>query len=149
MRTCGDCGKPRPDGEFAWKIRSKGLRQSKCRECQKKYGKKWYHANRKKHVRDCVKWRELAKQRVRELFYTYLSEHPCIECGESDPVVLEFAHRDRSTKEFTVGEAIPKGLSLDKVRREISKCFVLCANCHRRATAREGGWWKLSRSSSG
>jgi hypothetical protein len=67
----------------------------------------------------------------------YLREHPCVDCGESDPVVLEFDHlRD---KEFCVGQGF-WDRRWQSVLDEIAKCEVVCANCHRRRTARRGGF---------
>jgi hypothetical protein len=59
-------------------------------------------------------------------------DHPCIECGEDDPVVLEFDHL--GGKLFDVGRAI-SDRSWDSILEEIAKCEVVCANCHRRRTA--------------
>ena len=69
---------------------------------------------------------------VRQYIVNYLESHPCISCGESDTVVLEFSHRDASEKRFYIGEAPKRGFSLDSVVREIAKCDILCANCNRR-----------------
>ncbi len=50
--------------------------------------------------------------------------------GESRKECLLFHHRDRSQKEFTIGNIIRNGVSLETLQREIAKCDVLCANCH-------------------
>lgn len=78
-----------------------------------------------------------ARQRVREWLFAYLQEHPCVDCGEADPIVLEFDHR--GDKAFEVGAAIRAGYSLARVQAEVAKCDVRCANCHRRKTYRERG----------
>ena len=55
----------------------------------------------------------------------------CISCGYNKyPEVLEFHHKDPSQKEFGIGQ---NGLtrSWEKVKAEIEKCNLLCANCHR------------------
>ena len=70
----------------------------------------------------------------------YLSTHPCANCGETDPTVLEF-HHDKGDKESEVSRLIGRG-SLKKLKEEIEKTTVLCANCHRRLTADEKGWYK-------
>jgi len=73
----------------------------------------------------------------RVLAYTHLGSNPCVDCGESDPVVLEFdhilpKHRDISLMWRT-------GFSSSALAAEIAKCVVRCGNCHRRKTAREQG----------
>ena len=63
----------------------------------------------------------------------YFRANPCIDCGETDPLVLEFDHlRD---KKFEVSQAF-YGRSWQSILDEIAKCYVVCANCHRRRTAR-------------
>lgn len=149
MRKCNHCGEIKTEDSFAWKIKRDGLRQSRCRACQHKYGQRWYRVNRKKHIKRCVELRERAKQRIREFVFSHKSDHPCAYCGESDPIVLELHHRDGETKEFNIGEAVQKGLAVSKVKIEMVKCDSVCCNCHRRITAKKYGWWQLSRSSSG
>jgi hypothetical protein len=73
--------------------------------------------------------------------FEYLRANPCTDCGETDISVLEFDHRDRALKELTVAELITQGYSLERVMREIAKCDVRCANCHRRRTAKQLGWY--------
>lgn len=62
----------------------------------------------------------------------YKSEHPCVDCGESDPVVLDFDHV-LGKKKFNIGSAA-SGKTIAEIVAEIEKCEVRCANCHRRAT---------------
>jgi hypothetical protein len=66
----------------------------------------------------------------------------CIDCGEADPVVLEFDHRDRSEKRANVSRLLANGWAT--VLCEIEKCDIRCVNCHRRRTAEQFGWTKLS-----
>lgn len=64
-----------------------------------------------------------AKQRIIE----YFSLHPCVDCGMADYRCLEFDHV-RGVKEFEISRV---AYSWDRVLREIEKCDVRCANCHR------------------
>ena len=51
-----------------------------------------------------------------------------VSCGEPDIVVLEFDHqRDKLLDVSTLSR---EGYSLDKLKQEIAKCEVVCANCH-------------------
>ena len=55
----------------------------------------------------------------------------CMRCGYNKyQEVLEFHHKDSSKKKFGIGQ---NGLtrSWKKVKTEIEKCNLLCANCHR------------------
>lgn len=76
----------------------------------------------------------------RKFLYGYVSTHPCVDCGESDPIVLEFDHRDPSTKRFPITQITR--YSLEETKEEIEKCDVRCANCHRKKTAKERRWYK-------
>jgi len=60
----------------------------------------------------------------------YLLNHPCVDCGESDPVVLTFDHRDQSKKKCRIN-------SLHSLRYEAKKCDVRCANCHLRLYSKQ------------
>jgi len=67
----------------------------------------------------------------------YLRLHPCVDCGEADPIVLEFDHREN--KKAAIGEMFCT-YSWSAMKREIEKCDVRCVNCHRRKTARDFKW---------
>lgn len=77
----------------------------------------------------------LARQKKRDWIAGYLANHPCVDCGEPDPIVLEFDHV-RGEKRFNIADAVSKGVSLDTMIAEVAKCEVRCANCHRRVTYR-------------
>jgi hypothetical protein len=70
-----------------------------------------------------------------------LLTHPCVDCGESDPVVLEFDHVI-GEKKHNIAYLVRSGRNWRSITKEIQKCEVRCANCHRRATARRDGNWK-------
>jgi hypothetical protein len=63
-------------------------------------------------------------------------ESGCVDCGyREDPCALDFDHRDPELKISSV----PKLINLDgaTVLKEIAKCDVRCANCHRIRTIRK------------
>lgn len=81
------------------------------------------------------------RQLAKNYTFDYLKSHSCIDCGEGDPIVLEFDHV-RGEKKLGVAKMVAEGYSLATVINEISKCEVRCANCHRRKTALQFGWNK-------
>ena len=77
-----------------------------------------------------------AASRVRGLNVTqyvreYRESHPCVDCGESDPIVLEFDHVPELGQKTCEVSACG---SVEAAEREIEKCEVVCANCHKRRT---------------
>lgn len=72
----------------------------------------------------------------------YLLQHPCVDCGETDLRVLEFDHRGDVPKRLGVGRLVSGGTwGLEAVIREIAKCDVRCANCHRKRTIGTPEWF--------
>lgn len=68
----------------------------------------------------------------------YLTTHPCIDCGERDPLVLQFDHVT-GAKTAAVTAMIHLA-NWDRIVGEIAKCVVRCANCHHRKTSISFGW---------
>jgi len=75
----------------------------------------------------------------RNFVRAFLANHPCVDCSESDIVVLEFDHV-RGTKAFNIAYLVGQGRDLQTIKTEMDKCEVRCANCHRRKTAKQFGW---------
>lgn len=109
------------------------------------YQKRWYEKNKRRHVANVrvrnVRVKEESSQRLLE----YLLEHPCTDCGEADPIVLEFDHV-RGKKVRNVATMVNRGHAWHEIEKEMAKCEVRCANCHRRATAKRGNWFRTRRS---
>lgn len=135
MRICGKCKEEKSLDSFDFKNQSANIRSSYCKSCRTAYNKKHYRANKLYHLTKAKRNAIKSRDRVWTLKEEYLSCHSCIDCGESDSVVLEFDHV-RGKKEFNIGDAVRVGYGVDRVRREIAKCEVRCANCHRRKTAK-------------
>lgn len=81
-----------------------------------------------------------SEYRLRNLQFVvdYFKTNPCTDCGETDPVVLEFDHL--GNKQYNIAEL--QHASLDTLKQEIAKCEVRCANCHRRKTAKQFNYYK-------
>lgn len=55
----------------------------------------------------------------------------CCQCGNKDPRCLDFHHINPKTKHSEIGRLIHSGTSISNIQKELEKCTVLCANCHR------------------
>lgn len=144
MKRCSWCGLDRPLDEFA--KRGNG-HQGHCKPCNRTYQREHYIKNKSQYLSNAKDWKQQRKRSNHLAMRTYLAEHPCVDCGETDPVVLEFDHIDRTTKTASVSELLHTQ-SMERVLLEVAKCQVLCANCHRRKTAKQLGWYSVLASSS-
>ena len=100
------------------------------------------------HVKAWLMTKKAIRERERRrerwaMIKDYLRTHPCKDCGEKDPNVLDF-HHVRGIKCFAIARAISAGYAEDTIMEEIEKCEILCANCHRRHTAKSQGWLRVA-----
>jgi hypothetical protein len=107
---------------------------------QREYARKHYRDNKEAYKQRAANHTKQQRARLRKFIWDFLRKNPCVDCGEADPVVLEFDHRDPASKRFNIGNAASGAYSLKTVNREMKKCDVRCANCHRRKTAIDFSW---------
>jgi hypothetical protein len=138
MQSCNRCGQQKEPGEFSDRGAKK---QPWCKECNRAYARQYYKDNNAKLKKDLYKLRLLRVAANKRYMIDYLASHSCIDCGEKDPVVLEFDHV-RGVKKDVMSTLVTQGYSLKTIAAEIDKCEVVCANCHRRRTALRGGFYK-------
>ena len=85
-----------------------------------------------KNREDLYRAQKKHRVKVREKVFEFLTQKSCVDCGEKDPVVLDFDHRDSKSKFKSVAQMLSGHYSWLSVCSEIEKCDVRCANCHRR-----------------
>ena len=141
MKRCCTCKRNKDLDDFNKSGRSKDGRQPQCRQCSKDH----YAANREQYAQRIQETKRVSRTRAQRYVWDYLLSHPCVDCPEADPVVLEFDHV-RGVKVNNVAVMIHKNVPLWRIQAEIEKCEVRCANCHRRKTAAQFDWyaWAVS-----
>lgn len=83
------------------------------------------------------KEREGRRKRRSELINTYKVGKGCSECGyNKHPSALDFDHLDPADKKFTISHRLDLS-TVKTLFKEIRKCRILCANCHRIHTTKE------------
>lgn len=142
LRTCSCCKVEKLLVEFPKRTdRINGTRH-KCTMCYKAGMAEWRRANPESNSER----NRRAALRHRRLVFNYLLKHPCVDCGEGNPLVLDFDHiKERGKKLYNVAEMRYKCRSVKKLFEEIAKCEVRCSNCHRKKTAeRDPRHWSHS-----
>src|ERR1700730_1056385 len=98
----------------------------KWKEYQRNYQRSWQQGNNAKRLARIYE----RKAAIYEYIQGIKNQLCCADCGERHPATLQFHHLNSEDKTFTIGDAVNRGFSLDRIKKEISKCIVLCANCH-------------------
>lgn len=141
-RKCKTCATTKPVDQFyARNVKGRVSYSSYCLDCYRVYQSNWYRklsAKKKQQRRTKQVERRVA---LRRLMYEYLLKCACADCGEKDPIVLEFDHV-KGEKENVISRMMANNTKWERVVAEIEKCQIRCANCHRRATARRAGFWR-------
>jgi transposase-like protein len=134
MVSCGRCRQVLPLASFHV---SRHGRQSWCKTCRAEY----MHERGELHLQQTRRARDHRRAQARDLVLRLLSTGGCADCGLTDPLVLEFDHIGEKTMD--VAKLVHEGYSLWRVELEVSRCEIVCANCHRRRTARRSRTWRV------
>ena len=142
-RKCDHCHEVKEIEEFNWRYKTPGIRHNTCRECMKWFNRRYFKGSaHEEHLKNVKERKQNAREVARLYVQTYLETHPCVHCGEADPRVLDFHHRDPVQKEMAIAYMVGGGWSVGRIQEEIDKCDVLCSNCHRKLTMDERGWYR-------
>ena len=115
MRICNVC-KKRKSLSYGYK----------CNICHCEYQKKYY----KLHPQSTV-YSHKIRQKLRRDYVKSRKNLPCMDCGKSYPwYVMDFDHV-RGGKKFNLSIVGSMVCSFEKIDKEIAKCDLVCANCHR------------------
>ena len=127
MRRCAKCADTKEDDDFGWKNKRAGTKDAYCRPCRRQYNKGHYRAQKglyfNRNTRTLLKMRAFLREQK--------EGKPCQDCGGVfPPCVMDFDHLDPKQKVKSVAELVQSG-SQKALLREIEKCDLVCANCHR------------------
>lgn len=80
-----------------------------------------------------------ARSRRRAQLFEIKKELKCVYCDSTNPLALDFDHRDPSTKLGIVAQMATNGTPWERVIEEIAKCDAVCRNCHNIKSILEAG----------
>ena len=137
-RICPACKQELSIDSFNFKNKKKGLRHVTCRTCSRNQVRNHYNNNKKYYYDKNVSRRLKMQEDAGEKILAYLLDHPCVDCGEANPLVLQFDHLH--SKKANVSW-MKTNARRENVEKEIQKCEVRCANCHSIKTAKQRKTW--------
>jgi len=132
-KICPHCGRNLPYSNFTFKDKTHTKLSSWCRDCQKEKAKEIRASNIEKYRSKDRENKSSAYKKKRGIINSY-KECGCVICGEKEPVCLDFHHINPDDKNFDIGKQFHIKAT-ETIIKEIHKCVVLCANCHRKVHA--------------
>ncbi len=121
-KYCLECS---PFGQHNTRKICNGLSVGLCKDCGKTFNYNRKKGNRSHTCASCLvaKYRKNVKKRLVEY-----AGGTCTICGYDKSInALQFHHKNPSEKNFTIAG---KTTSFNKLKAEVDKCILICANCH-------------------
>jgi hypothetical protein len=103
------------------------------REYHRAYDKIWYQ----RHKEEVIERHKKKENEIKQWYQDYKRTLCCMICGENHPACLQFHHRNRVEKSFSIADMARRPTSKQRIINEIKKCDVLCVNCHAKLHWRE------------
>lgn len=133
MRLCSLCMKLKPFTDFGKHKNGRDGLRSRCKSCNRLEANQSYQKNPAPYKRRARAFRKKSSAEIKGWLRSVKGKYGCVCCGEREVCVLDFHHLVGEDKEIAVTTAASKGVLT--VERELAKCVVVCANCHRRIHA--------------
>ena len=97
-------------------------------ERRREWERNWYKTiGKEKRTAANKRW----ERKKMDEFRALKAKLKCNRCPENHIACLEFHHIDPTEKEGNIGQ-ICRNYSTKRLLKEIEKCEILCANCHRK-----------------
>lgn len=133
MRKCAKCKQDKDVSCFGKSTKRPDGLQNYCKECNRQQAKLYYQ-NNKEELYEIYKDRsDLRKAEMKYDLDKFKANLGCLFCNENEPICLDFHHVGED-KEDQISNLVRKG-SYKKLQKEIKKCVLVCANCHRKVHA--------------
>ena len=129
MKLCSCCGISKDESEYNKKRADK--LQPYCKVCQGIRARKQYAENKEHQKKQIFKGRKERQIKSHE-YMLELFKGGCVDCGITDPEVLEWYHLGDKT--HLISKLLQEGSSRERLDKELAKCDLVCANCHRKRT---------------
>lgn len=125
-QQCNRCGIEKEIAEFSFRHKDRNIHRLECKECFAPFTHKHYLKNK-----GLIYGRFVSHRRRIRQWVTELKNKPCTDCGVVyPPAVMEFDHLPEFTKVDSISSLIADGRNIKRIKAELAKCELVCANCH-------------------
>jgi hypothetical protein len=134
MKICSCCKEAKDHEEFTRKIQAKDGLSSACKACTRKRSKNHYLSNKSQYLEKNKRNKEINREKI----WNFLKSSCCVDCGEDNPLLLEFDHIKE--KNYNISNMIGSQI-WSAIELEMQNCEVVCANCHKLRTYSRSKTW--------
>lgn len=124
-KFCSKCGQERLLSQFNKQKRICDI----CKKAKDTFGRA--NTNRQQKVKE---YQRSIRKRNYNFVNDYKKKSGCLDCSETNPLVLDFDHVKK--KNANVAQLCANYSTLEKISEEIKNCEIRCSNCHRKITAK-------------
>jgi|TARA_Y100000034_G_scaffold108896_1_gene139652 hypothetical protein len=138
-KQCNKCNEIKSLSEFQFR-KERNSYATSCKDCRRAWGREHYKKNKQYYVNKASIRNAKTIVENRKKLVLYLESHPCVDCGETNIMFLEFDHVTGEKKK-AISDMILDKYCWETILEEINKCVVRCMKCHRIKTYKEIKWW--------
>ena len=132
MKICGLCKQEKKLVEFNKKAGRDY--QPFCRLCDNKKSRERYAANKQHHIKVIAERNKQYKKETDDYIRNLKSNTKCTDCKKKHHwFQMDFDHV-KGKKDRAISQMVAQKVSLERIKKEIEKCELVCANCHRLRT---------------
>lgn len=124
-KICSTCEQEKDIDEFTKRKSTADGRNASCKTCTRPRTQAHYKNNKAYYAAKNKRRKEESRRRLAE----YKKGLECKFCGEDRCPCLDFHHENDKVE--TIANVHRRGWSWERTLKEIKKCTILCANCHR------------------
>lgn len=158
-KQCKQCNQEKELTDFPFSNKVEQKYRTTCKDCyssnrKERYLKRsndeildsknkrseYYNINKETIINDVIiyqkknkekyrKWQEKYRKKLQDEWKLFKDTLECLLCNENNGCCLDFHHVDDNDKEFNITNIYK---NKNKLKKELNKCVVLCANCHRK-----------------
>jgi hypothetical protein len=130
MKKCCKCLNEKPLDEFTNRAASSDGKHSRCKTCTRSASMQHYLKNRSYYVEKQRKRRLYLHKKIKKLIRDRKAK-PCMDCKKTYPhFVMDFDHVS-GNKKFAIANTLRYTDNIELLEEELSKCELVCSNCHR------------------